>query len=100
MADVARKSFVATVVSVAVIVGAFALWHLKILIALFLLAIVIASAMRPGIEWLHEHVHRHGRKYPPRELLRRVTGEELRVDPFLRYLREKLADAGVLATAA
>jgi len=53
MADVARKSFVATVVAVAVIVGAFALWHLKILIALFLLAIVIASAMRPGIEWLH-----------------------------------------------
>ena len=29
-----------------------------------------------------------------------MTGEDLRVDPFLRYLREKLADAGVLATAA
>jgi carboxypeptidase Taq len=51
-------------------------------------------------EWLREHVHRHGRKFPPRELLRRITGEELRVDPFLRYLRDKLADAGVLATAA
>ena len=53
MSDVARKTFIATVVAVAVIVGAFALWHLKVLIALFLLAIVIASAMRPGIEWLH-----------------------------------------------
>jgi len=53
----------------------------------------------PLREWLREHVHRHGRKFPPRELLRRITGEELRVDPFLRYLREKLADAGVLATA-
>ena len=52
MGDVARKSFVATVVAVAVVVSAFALWHLKVLIALFLLAIVIASAMRPGIEWL------------------------------------------------
>ena len=54
----------------------------------------------PLREWLREHVHRHGRKFPPRELLRRITGEDLRVDPFLRYLREKLADAGVLATAA
>jgi predicted PurR-regulated permease PerM len=58
MSDIARKSFVATVVAVAVVVGAFALWHLKLLIALFLLAIVIASAMRPGIEWLH------GRRVP------------------------------------
>jgi carboxypeptidase Taq len=54
----------------------------------------------PLREWLGEHVHRHGRKFLPRELLRRVTGDDLRVDPFLRYLREKLADAGVLATAA
>lgn len=53
----------------------------------------------PLREWLGEHVHRHGRKFPPRELVRRVTGSDLRVDPFLRYLREKLADAGVLATA-
>jgi carboxypeptidase Taq len=49
--------------------------------------------------WLREQVHRHGRKYPPRELLRRITGEDLRVEPFLLYLREKLADAGVLVTA-
>jgi carboxypeptidase Taq len=54
----------------------------------------------PLREWLRENVHRHGRKFPPRELLRRITGEDLRVDPFLRYLREKLADAGVLAAAA
>jgi carboxypeptidase Taq len=53
----------------------------------------------PLREWLREQVHRHGRKFPPRELLHRITGEDLRVEPFLRYLREKLADAGVLATA-
>jgi predicted PurR-regulated permease PerM len=52
MGDVARKSFVATVVAVAVIASAFALWHLKVLIALLLLAIVIAAAMRPGVEWM------------------------------------------------
>jgi carboxypeptidase Taq len=54
----------------------------------------------PVREWLREHVHSHGRKFPPRELLRRVTGEGLSVEPFLRYLREKLADSGVLARAA
>jgi carboxypeptidase Taq len=51
----------------------------------------------PVRDWLRENVHRHGRKLPPRELLRRVTGEELRVEPFMDYLRGKLADAGVLA---
>jgi carboxypeptidase Taq len=53
----------------------------------------------PVREWLREHVHRHGRKLPQRELLQRVTGADLSVDPFLGYLRAKLADAGVLAPA-
>jgi carboxypeptidase Taq len=50
----------------------------------------------PIREWLREHVHRHGRTFPPRELLHRITGEDLRSEPFLRYLREKLADARVV----
>ena len=54
----------------------------------------------PLREWLREQVHRHGRKFPPRELLRRITGDDLRVEPFLRYLREKLTDAGVLSQTA
>jgi len=49
--------------------------------------------------WLGEHVHAHGRKLPPRELLARATGQELAVAPFLRYLREKLADTGVIGAA-
>jgi carboxypeptidase Taq len=53
----------------------------------------------PLREWLREHVHVHGRKYPSPELLARVTGQELAVEPFLRYLRAKLADAGVLRAA-
>jgi carboxypeptidase Taq len=53
----------------------------------------------PLREWLREHVHRHGRKFPPRELLTRVTGDDLQVEPFLRYLRSKLADSGVLVAA-
>jgi carboxypeptidase Taq len=43
-------------------------------------------------EWLRDRVHRHGRKYSPRELLRRVTGEELRVAPLVAYLDDKLTD--------
>ena len=55
MSDTARKSFIATLVAVLVIAGALALWHLKVLIALLLLALIISSAMRPGVEWLHRH---------------------------------------------
>jgi carboxypeptidase Taq len=50
--------------------------------------------------WLREHVHRHGRRLAPRELLLRATGEELRTEPFLDYLTAKLRDAGVLAPDA
>jgi carboxypeptidase Taq len=46
--------------------------------------------------WLREHVHAHGRKLRAPELLRRVTGHDLAVEPFLHYLRAKLLDAGVL----
>ena len=47
-------------------------------------------------EWLRDNVHRHGRKFAPRELLRRVTGEPLRVEPFIAYLTGKLVDVGVV----
>jgi carboxypeptidase Taq len=49
--------------------------------------------------WLREQVHVHGRKLPPPELLARVTGQQLAVEPFLRYLRGKLADTGALKAA-
>jgi carboxypeptidase Taq len=58
-----------------------------------------AGDFAPLREWLRVHVHRHGRKLYPRELLARVTGEELRVEPFVTYLRAKLEDAGLLAPA-
>jgi carboxypeptidase Taq len=45
----------------------------------------------PLREWLREHVYRHGGKYPPRELLQRVTGSELDPEPYLEYLRTKFA---------
>ena len=45
----------------------------------------------PLREWLREHVYRHGSKYPPRELLRRVTGSDLDPEPYVRYLHAKFA---------
>jgi carboxypeptidase Taq len=47
-------------------------------------------------EWLRDNIHRHGRKYTSRELLQRITGQELRVEPFLGYLEAKLLDTGSL----
>lgn len=45
--------------------------------------------MGPLREWLRENIHRHGRRYRAKELLKVVTGEELSHAPFLAYLREK-----------
>jgi len=42
--------------------------------------------------WLREHVHRHGRKFLPREILQRTTGSELTVEPYLRYLQRKFGE--------
>ena len=40
-------------------------------------------------EWLRENIHKHGRLYTPKELLIRVTGEELNPRFFVRYLENK-----------
>ena len=58
-----------------------------------------AGEFAPLRTWLHEHVHRHGRKFEGRELLERITGSGLSAQPFLGYLRAKLADAGKLPAA-
>ncbi|NPA92000.1 MAG: carboxypeptidase M32 [Chloroflexi bacterium] len=42
--------------------------------------------------WLREQVYQHGRKYTPRELIRRVTGQDLTLEPYLRYLRRKYGE--------
>ena len=43
----------------------------------------------PLRDWLRENVYRFGSMYPPRELLRRVTGGELDPHPYLEYLTTK-----------
>jgi carboxypeptidase Taq len=48
-------------------------------------------------EWLREHIHRHGAKFPTTELLGRVVGEPISVAPFIGYLKRKLGDVYGLA---
>ena len=39
--------------------------------------------------WVRRHVHRHGRKFTPNELLERATGKPLTPAPWIAYVREK-----------
>ncbi|MEJ5375528.1 MAG: carboxypeptidase M32 [bacterium] len=53
----------------------------------------IPSRMEQGdmsslLNWLRQHVHCHGRKFKPTELLKMATGSTLRVEPYLDYLRK------------
>ena len=44
------------------------------------------------LNWLSEHIYRHGRAYSPDELLTRVAGEGLNTAPLLEYLEIKYRD--------
>ena len=47
----------------------------------------------PLREWLRENLHKHGRKFTPRETLQKVTGKaEIDVEPYLRYLNTKFSE--------
>lgn len=42
--------------------------------------------------WLREKIHRHGMKFPPQELVKKVTGSTITPLPYLRYLKRKFGD--------
>jgi len=42
--------------------------------------------------WLKEKIYQHGSKYTAMELLKRVTGQDLSIEPYIRYLRRKFGD--------
>jgi len=52
MGGTARRAATTTLVAVSIVVAALALWKLRIVIALLFLGFVVASAMRPSVEWL------------------------------------------------
>ena len=52
MSSVAKRAAIITLVVLSIVVGALILWKIRLVIALFFLGIIVAAAMRPGVEWL------------------------------------------------
>jgi predicted PurR-regulated permease PerM len=52
MSTTAKRAAVVTLVSGAIVVLALALWKIRVVIALVFLGVIIAAAMRPGVDWL------------------------------------------------
>lgn len=46
----------------------------------------------PLLGWLRDKIHRHGKRYPARALVKRVTGRELSAEPLLAHLRKNAAE--------
>ncbi len=42
--------------------------------------------------WLKENIYRHGNKFTPSELIERVTGGPLSIEPYIKYLRKKYGE--------
>ena len=47
---------------------------------------------RPLLDWLINNMYRHGRAYSPDELLMKMNGERLNIDPYLTYVEQKYRD--------
>jgi carboxypeptidase Taq len=42
--------------------------------------------------WLIDNIYQHGRKFTAPELLERVVGGPMSIEPYIRYLREKYGE--------
>ncbi|MEM3006039.1 MAG: carboxypeptidase M32 [Candidatus Bathyarchaeia archaeon] len=52
-------------------------------------SLISSGSFKEVRSWLTTHVHRYGRLYDPADLIKLVSGSELTIDPFIRYLEEK-----------
>lgn len=43
-------------------------------------------------KWLKQNIYQHGRKYTANELIKRVTGKPLSIEPFIRYIQDKYSN--------
>lgn len=41
------------------------------------------------LHWMNTHIHQHGRKFKPADLIRRATGQDLDHKAYMRYLQNK-----------
>jgi carboxypeptidase Taq len=42
--------------------------------------------------WLVDNIYQHGSKFTASELLERITGGQLDIEPYIRYLKEKYGE--------
>ncbi len=54
MSSTAKRAAITTLVALSIVIAALVLWKIRIVIALLFLGVIVAAAMRPGIEWLHK----------------------------------------------
>jgi predicted PurR-regulated permease PerM len=54
MNSTAKRAAISTLVALSIVVAALALWKIRLVIALLFLGIIVAAAMRPGVDWLHK----------------------------------------------
>ena len=52
-------------------------------------AMFARGEFKPLLDWLREKIHRHGKRYTARQLVKRITGSELSADPLMRHLENK-----------
>lgn len=50
---------------------------------------------QPLLSWLRTNIHRCGSKYQAHELIERLSGRPLSIEPFICYLRKKFAAEGL-----
>jgi len=55
MKETAKRTALATLVVIGLVITTLALWKLKLVISLVFLGFIFAAAMRPAIEWLQRH---------------------------------------------
>jgi predicted PurR-regulated permease PerM len=54
MSSTAKRAAIVTLVALSIVLAALILWKIRVVIALFFLGIIVAAAMRPGVEWLNK----------------------------------------------
>ncbi len=50
---------------------------------------ILRGEFAPILQWLRKNIHIHGAKFPPAELVQRVTGETINPQPYIAYLQKK-----------
>src|SRR5262249_30180964 len=55
-------------------------------------AMFARAEFAPLLGWLRKNIHQHGMTYTPRQLVKKVTGNDLTSEPLLRHLTRKASE--------